>query len=101
MGHDLLVEADMVADEHGIAHVVEELVHRLRLGFPGSRFGLGDAVDEDCGSHAPVAQDGVEFIVETDLPVTHRHRADGQDAVLRRVQPGRLAIEDHVTRVSL
>ena len=101
MGHDLLVEADMVADEHRVTHVVEELVHRLRLGFPAGRFGLGDAVDEDGGGHAPVAQDGVEFIVETDLPATHGHRADGQDAVLRRIEPGRLAIEDHVARVSL
>ena len=78
------VVADVMTDDHAVTQIVEEQLERLRFVHPLPALVARDAVDGHGFGVALHLDQSAERILEDDLTVDHRDRADRDDAVRRR-----------------
>ena len=83
----------MVTHDDAVTQIVEEQFERLRFLHPLPALIAGHAMHGDRFGIALHLEQGRERVLEDDLAVDHGHRADRDDAVRRRVQPGGLGVE--------
>ncbi len=89
------VVADVVPDDHAVAHVVEKACQRLFLVNPPAGFVARDAVHGDGAGVLRDLQERVERILEQDLAPADGDGADRDDAIGTRIEAGRLGVEHH------
>ncbi len=85
--------ADMVPDDHAVAKIVEKGLERLWLLDTFLALVPRDAVHGDGRRVLGQLEQRVEGVLDQDVPVDHRDRADGDEAVGARIQAGRFRIE--------
>ena len=94
------VVADVVADDHAVAQVVEKGLECLRFLDAFLALVTRDAVHRDGRCVLGQPDERMEGVLDQDVSVDHRDRTDGDQAVGARIQAGRFRIEHDEARLS-